>query len=203
MPMVSPIIHSTERLAPVHRTRSGLRRIGCVVIVALLLPSMVAAQTARGIKNDANNTVVIGPSNLPLFEGAQALLAGHAEEGVRLTLRGLKVAQGAREHETGLSNLCAGYLMLAQYKSALLYCDMLLARNDKNWRAYNNRAVIYIKTSQYDMAERDLARGEALRPGAHTLKVARAMYLDAVSPVYPEIEVDDRQSQASDGSEPR
>jgi hypothetical protein len=76
---------------------------------------------------------------------------------------------------------------------------MLLARNDKNWRAYNNRAVIYIKTNQYDMAERDLARGEALRPGAHTLKVARAMYLDAVSPVTPEVEVDDRQSKPDDG----
>lgn len=178
-------------------------RIGCIVIVALFLPSIVAAQTARGMKNDANNTVVIGPNNLQLFEGAQALIAGDGEEGVRLTLRGLKVAQGAREHETGLSNLCAGYLMLAQYKSALLYCDMLLARNDKNWRAYNNRAVIYIKTSQYDMAERDLTRGEALRPGAHTLKVARAMYLDAVSPVFPEIEVDDRQNRTDDGSEPQ
>jgi tetratricopeptide (TPR) repeat protein len=176
-------------------------RIGWVVVVALFLPSIVAAQSARGMKNDANNTVVVGPTNLPLFEGAQALLAGDAEEGVRLTLRGLKVAQGAREHETGLSNLCAGYLMMAQYKSALLYCDMLLARNDKNWRAYNNRAVIYIKTSQYDMAERDLARGEALRPGAHTLKVARAMYMDAVSPVSPEVEVDDRQIRTGDGSE--
>jgi Flp pilus assembly protein TadD len=69
----------------------------------------------------------------------------------------------------------------------------LLVRNDKNWRAYNNRAVIYIKTSKYEMADRDLSRAEALRPGAHTLKVARAMYLDAVSPVTPEVEVDDRQ----------
>ncbi|NOX69270.1 MAG: hypothetical protein GXP15_08795 [Gammaproteobacteria bacterium] len=176
-------------------------RVGYLVIIALFLPSIVAAQGVRSSKNDASNTTIVGPNNLPLFEGAQALLAGDAEEGVRLTLQGLKVAQGVREHETGLSNLCAGYLMLTQYKSALLYCDMLLARNDKNWRGYNNRAVIYIKTNQYDMAEQDLARGEALRPGAHTLKVARAMYLDAVSPVFPEIEVDDRQNRTDDGND--
>jgi Flp pilus assembly protein TadD len=70
---------------------------------------------------------------------------------------------------------------------------LLLARNDENWRAYNNRAVVYIKMGQYEKAERDLAKGEALRPGAHTLKVARAMYMDAVHPVAPEVEVDDRQ----------
>ena len=174
-------------------------RSGFLIIVTLLCPSIVAAQSSRAMQNDASNTVVIGQSNPQLADGAQALLRGDAEEGVRLTLRGLRVAQGDREHEAGLSNLCAGYILLAQYQSALLYCDMLLARNDKNWRAYNNRAVIYIKTNQYDMAERDLARGEALRPGAHTLKVARAMYLDAVSPVTPEVEVDDRQNKPDDG----
>ena len=175
-------------------------RSGFLIIVILLCPSIVAAQSARGMDSEASNKIVVGQSNPALADGAQALLAGDAEEGVRLTLRGLRVAQGDREHEAGLSNLCAGYILLAQYQSALLYCDMLLARNDKNWRAYNNRAVIYIKTNQYDRAERDLARGEALRPGAHTLKVARAMYLDAVSPVAPEVEVDDRQNRTDDAS---
>jgi hypothetical protein len=33
-----------------------------------------------------------------------------------------------------------------------------------------------------------------LKPGAHTLKVARAMYMDAVHPVAPEVIVDDRES---------
>jgi tetratricopeptide (TPR) repeat protein len=170
-----------------------------VAILALVLVPLAEAQT-RKLGGEADNSVVIGKSNPQLYEGAQALLASDAERGVRLTLIGLRVAQGEREHETALSNLCAGYILLAQYQSALLYCDMLLARNDKNWRAYNNRAVIYIKTNQYDMAERDLARGEALRPGAHTLKVARAMYMDAVHPVTPEVEVDDRQKLPDDGS---
>ncbi len=70
---------------------------------------------------------------------------------------------------------------------------MLLARNDKHWRAYNNRALIYMKTKQWNKAEADLIKGEELNAGAHTMKLARAMYMDAVHPVAPEIEIDDRQ----------
>ena len=171
-------------------------RVLAALISFFVLPSLATAQSNRPFESDTSPKTVIGPRNPDLHDGAQALLAGDAETGVRKTLEGLEVAVGEREHEAALSNLCAGYILLAQYQAALGYCDLLLARNDKNWRAYNNRAVIYIKTGQYAKAERDLARGEALRPGAHTLKVARAMYMDAVHPVAPEVEVDDRQDQS-------
>ena len=164
----------------------------------LLLPALVSAQSNRPFESDTATKTVIGPANPDLQDGAKALLAGDAELGVRKTLEGLEVAVGEREHEAALSNLCAGYILLGQYQAALGYCDLLLARNDENWRAYNNRAVIYIKTGQYEKAERDLAKGEALRPGAHTLKVARAMYMDAVHPVAPEVEVDDSQGERGD-----
>ena len=144
---------------------------------------------------------MIGPANPDLYDGAKALLAGDAEVGVEKTLAALEVAVGPRQHEAALSNLCAGYILLAQYQAALGYCDLLLARNDDNWRAYNNRAVVYIKLGQYAKAEKDLARGEALRPGAHTLKVARAMYMDAVHPVAPEVAVDDRQGRDASGED--
>lgn len=173
-------------------------RVFAAFIGVLLLPVLAAAQGDRPFESDASPKTVIGPSNVNLSEGAQALMAGDAERGVEKTLQGLEVAVGEREHEAALSNLCAGYILLGQFQAALGYCDLLLARNDQNWRAYNNRAVIYIKMGQYEKAERDLARGEALRPGAHTLKVARAMYMDAVHPVAPEIEVDDRQGDSSD-----
>ena len=174
-------------------------RILAALIVVLLLPAVSVAQSNRAFESDTTPKTVIGVRNPDLHEGAQALLAGDAETGVRKTLEGLEVAVGEREHEAALSNLCAGYILLAQYQAALGYCDLLLARNDQNWRAYNNRAVIYIKLGQYAKAEKDLAKGEALRPGAHTLKVARAMYMDAVHPVAPEVEVDDRQTN----NEPR
>lgn len=168
------------------------------LLAAVLLPSLAIAQGDRPFESDAAPKTVIGVRNQALKDGADQLLAGDAEGGVRSTLQGLELAVGDREHEAALSNLCAGYILLNQYQAALGYCDLLLARNTENWRAYNNRAVVYIKLRQYAKAEEDLARGEALRPGAHTLKVARAMYMDAVHPVAPEVEVDDRQGVTND-----
>jgi tetratricopeptide (TPR) repeat protein len=171
------------------------------IIVAFLLAPLCWGQGAERINRSQNPTTVIGPRNLPLHDGAQALLAGRDEEGVRLTLEGLKVAYGRREEEAALSNLCAGYIKLAKYNDALKYCDILLLRNDKNWRGYNNRAVVYIMTRQWDKAHADLVKGEELNPGASTMKVARAMYMDAVHPVRPEIEIDDRQNEDDEAAD--
>ena len=166
--------------------------------IALLAAPFCWGQGADRINRDQNPTTIIGPRNLPLYDGAQELLAGNNAEGVRLTLQGLKLAHGRREEEAALSNLCAGYIKLELYDLALKYCELLLARNDRNWRGYNNRAVIFIMTKQWEKADQDLISGEALRPGANTMKVARAMYMDAVHPVAPEIEIDDRQRKENE-----
>lgn len=172
----------------------------CLVLVfALLLAAAGRAQAPES--PESGSKTVIGPRNPDLQEGAQQLLRGNGERGVELTLRGLAVAHGAREEEAALSNLCAGYIMLKQYEEALKHCELLLARNDKNWRGYNNRAVIYIHMKQYEKAHSDLVKGEELNPGARTLQVARAMYLDAVEPVTPEVEIDDRQQNNDDNND--
>ena len=137
-------------------------------------------------------TFTIGSANPDISDGARALLGGRDEEGIRLTLRGLETARGKKEEEIALSNLCAGYTNLGDYETALKYCDIVLERNDKLWRAYNSKALIYIYTKQYDKAEQALIKGEAINPDARTMKIARALYLDATNPVAPEIEVDDR-----------
>ena len=168
------------------------------LIVTLLLAPLCLGQVPDRINRPGNPTTIIGPRNPPLYFGAQALLAGDDEEGVDLTLEGLELAHGRHEEEAALSNLCAGYIKLGKYSEALKYCDLLLARNDKSWRGYNNRAVIFIMTKQYEKAEADLANAERLNPGTRTLKVARAMYMDAVHPVRPEIEIDDRKNQDDD-----
>lgn len=170
-----------------------MRKILAIMLAVALAPA-AWGQGAERMKSDTVTKTVIGPNNPALQDGAQALLAGRAEEGVRLTHEGLRKATGPREEEAALSNLCAGYVMLEKFDDAMQYCELLIRRNDENWRAYNNRAVIYIKTGQYERAERDLERGEELKPGAHTLKVARAMYMDAVHPVTPEVIVDDREA---------
>lgn len=178
------------------------KTVGRHAAILLALAVVVApAGWAQNADRTADGPVtVIGPRNPDLKEGADKLLLGHADEGVRLTLRGLKVAQGAREEEAALSNLCAGFIMLKNYDEALKYCDLLLTRNDRNWRGYNNRAVVYINTEQYDKAHADLLKGEEINPGARTLRIARAMYLDAVEPVAPEVEIDDRQRSVDEQS---
>ncbi len=172
-----------------------------ISVLVLLAGSPLWAQDGSRITEDPGSATIIGPRNIPLHIGAEALLAGDNEEGVRQTLRGLQIAHGRREEEAALSNLCAGYIKLGDYKEALRYCDILLARNDKNWRGYNNRAVVHIMMKNYEQAASDLDKGEALNPGARTLKVARAMYMDAVFPVRPEIEVDDRERNNNEDAE--
>ena len=172
-----------------------------ILVFSLLISSLCWGQTPDRINRPGNPTTVIGPRNIALYDGAQALKAGDSEEGVRLTHIGLEVAQGRREEEAALSNLCAGYIKLRKYAEALIFCDRLLSQNDKSWRGYNNRAVVYIQTRQWEKAEQDLIKGEELNPGARTMKIARSMYMDAVHPVREEVEIDDRQNEDADESE--
>ena len=176
-------------------------RFYCVTVLLLVAP-LAWGQGADRIDREQNPTTIIGPRNIPLHDGAQELLAGNNAEGVRLTLQGLKIAHGNREEEAALSNHCAGYIKLEIYDTALKYCDILLQRNDQHWRGYNNRAVVYIMTKQWELADADLKRAEALRPDAKTVKVARAMYMDALYPVAPEIEIDDRDKTESNDADP-
>ena len=140
-----------------------------------------------------NNKTVLGPGNLPLHDGAAALLAGDAKDGVKLTLLGLSQAHDSRERRTAKSNLCAGYALLENYATALAYCDEVLEEDDKYWRAYSNRALVYIKLRRFDEAQQDLLKGEAISPHSRTLKAVRKMYLDATDPVAPIVVIDDRQ----------
>lgn len=144
---------------------------------------------------------VIGPSNLDLYHGANALLAGDAEEGVRLTLLGLQHESSKRDRMTAKSNLCAGYIMLEQLETALSYCDQVLEENDRHWRAYSNRALANVKLGRYEEAERDLQKAEALAENARTVKIVRSMLRDAIDPVAPHIVIDDRRQPPDSGDD--
>ena len=119
-------------------------------------------------------------------------MAGDAEEGVRLTLLGLNMAANERERRIAFSNLCAGYILLEQLDTALDYCNRVLARNDRDWRSYNNRALIYVKQERYLEAEQDIVKGQQLNPNARNLKIVRGMLLDKTDPILPNIVIDDR-----------
>ena len=157
----------------------------CIVGCLCLLVTGVPAQS---------NKTIIGPSNLNLHDGANSLKAGDVEEGIRLTIIGLQQSVGARDRQAGKSNLCAGYLMLGQLDTALVYCNEVLDENDRHWRAYSNRALIFVKLERFAEAEEDLKKGEAINPNARTLKAVRRMLLDETDPVSPTIVIDDRRS---------
>ena len=142
--------------------------------------------------NAQQNTTVLGPSNQDLYAGANALLAGDAEEGVRLTLAGLKHEGRGRDRLTGISNLCAGYIMLEQLNTALTYCDQVIEENENHWRAYSNRALAYVMLERYEEAEQDLQKAEAIAANARTVRIVRSMLLDATDPVAPQVVIDDR-----------
>jgi tetratricopeptide (TPR) repeat protein len=113
---------------------------------------------------------VIGPTDSLLADGAAALEAGRIEEGVQLTLEGLKAALTVQENAAGHSNACAGYVLLKQWPEALAQCNAALELDKSNWRTYNNRAAIYVEKGLYDLAMNDLEAGLALAPGAATLR---------------------------------
>lgn len=135
---------------------------------------------------------VLGPRNVYLQDGADALIAGDGEEGVRLTLIGLETAQGLREKKAAHANLCAGYLLIDKPLTALEHCNWVLERDDEHWRTYNNRALVYLRLDRFEESEEDVRRGQELRPNSKKLKTVKGMLLDETQPVTPHVEVDDR-----------
>ncbi|MDH3429409.1 MAG: hypothetical protein OEQ14_05280 [Gammaproteobacteria bacterium] len=164
----------------------------------LTLLAIASVCCTLSIATAQESKTVIGPGNAELADGAKALLAGDGKEGVRLTLLGLRYAVSRRDRLTGMSNLCAGYIMLEQLETAISYCDQVLEESDQHWRAYSNRALAYVKLERFDEAEQDLQKAEALAENARTVKIVRSMLLDATNPVAPHIVIDERRQPADD-----
>ncbi|MDH3756761.1 MAG: hypothetical protein OEV10_11570 [Gammaproteobacteria bacterium] len=172
-----------------------------LLLLMLLGPlAQVQAQAPAG-QSGAIAKTVVGPGNVDLADGAAALRVGDAEEGVRLTQRGLSTANSQRDRVAGYSNLCAGLVMLDRLDEALEACSRALELDDQHWRSYSNRALVYLKQERYAEAEQDISTGEELNPNARTLKTIRAMLRDAVDPVSPSIIIDDRREAAADEAE--
>ena len=144
------------------------------------------------------NKTVIGPNNVALADGARELLLRNADEGVRLTLLGLKSVLSRADRLAGLSNVCAGYFMLDDVDEALEYCNRALELDDSHWRALCNRALVYIKLERYDEAEVDIQKGLAIAPHSSKLATARRLLLDATNPVAPSVIIDDSRSGSYD-----
>ena len=173
------------------------RHISYWILLAAALLLLAGPELAA----DEESKTVIGPRNALLADGAIALKAGDGVEGVRLTLRGLEMAQGELERKMGHSNLCAGYILIDKPRTALPHCNWVLERDPDHWRTYNNRALVYLRLERFEESEADIARGQALSPSSRNLKIARGMLLDQTDPVSPNVEIDERRSAMKNESD--
>jgi len=160
-----------------------------------------AVERAYAVDDRVSKTV-IGPRNPFLLDGANLLKAGDSAEGVRLTLLGLKAALGQREEKNGHANLCAGFLLLGQYDTALEHCNWVLDLDPYHWRTYNNRAIVYLKLRRFEESAADIKRGQELNPTSEKLKTVKGMYLDEIDPVSEHITIDDRRGRPEPVHEP-
>lgn len=163
------------------------------ILILLAITILAAAQVYADV--EAETKTVIGPRNVYLYDGANALMAGNPTEGVPLTLKGLEFAHGLHEKKVAHANLCAGFLLLGQAEVALEHCDWVLERDSSHWRTYNNRAIVYLRLERFEESEADIRKGQELNPRSEKLKQVKGMYLDEVEPVDEKITIDDRRNK--------
>ena len=137
-------------------------------LATVLVATLAANGFVRAVE-PSQSTTVIGPTNIQLSEGATALDAGRIEEGIQLTLDGLKVPTAQHEKAAGYSNLCAGYALLKKWDEALQYCNTAVELDPANWRAFNNRAAVFAGKQQFDLAVNDIRAGLEIAPNSRTL----------------------------------
>ncbi len=139
-------------------------------LAVVALASGVLASPVVAADERAHSATIVGGGNVLLADGATALEAGRVEEGLRLTLQGLREPSMTRDIAAGHANACAGYVLLKQWEDALEHCNEAVDLDNTNWRAFNNRAAIYVAKGLYDLAIRDIEAGLTLAPNSRTLQ---------------------------------
>lgn len=172
-----------------------------VTVTALTAVAVSSLSYAQGIDERIRNVdtlqrttsrTVFGIENELLAVGAEALMAGRWEDGVRLTLLGLdQVGVTDAQRADGMSNLCGGYAALNRPDLAIDYCSQSIELNDENWRAWSNRSYAYWLKAQYDQAGQDLERAMSLNSNARQLAQIRGMLNE--KGLRPRVEMEDRQ----------
>jgi tetratricopeptide (TPR) repeat protein len=151
----------------------------CNVGGALTLCTVVSAAAFGQGRFDPldrpESRAAVGVRNEFLLAGSQALVAKQYEEGIRLTKLGLELATAPRDRAAALSNLCAAYAAQNEPDIALDYCTESIAINDRNWRAYSNRAYAYYLQRKFDEADRDLDVALLINPNARRIPEIRGM----------------------------
>ena len=165
-------------------------RRAITLLCVTALNSLAHAQAPTAAPDKGPGHTVLGPANPDLHEGAVQLRLGNPESGIKLTRRGLDHATTEREKYSAYSNLCAGYILIAQYQNAVGYCDRALAIKKTNHHALSNRALARFYLKSYQQAEADVKAGLEIAPYSNKLQRIAQMIRDEVDPVVPEVEVE-------------
>jgi tetratricopeptide (TPR) repeat protein len=149
-----------------------MRRFSAYLLIGLnvlLMASVVHPELAH---SESAHTIGTDPH---LSDGARALQMGNYDEGIRLTLEGLKRHPLHRHRASALNNLCAGYVGNQEFEEAIRRCSDAIEIDGRNWRMYNNRALAYLGMGRIGAAQRDAKKGLALNPDGPTLTKVEAM----------------------------
>lgn len=139
--------------------------------LAFLAVAMLHVAHAAEPQSSRSHSVFGADPNLS--DGALALRLGDYEEGIRLTLLGLRSPTGSahsiRTRSAAHNNLCAGYVMAGKFREGLTHCNEALRLKESNWRAYSNRAVLNALMGHLDRAAEDIEKGKRINPNARRL----------------------------------
>jgi tetratricopeptide (TPR) repeat protein len=130
---------------------------------------------AQDTQQTPDSRTVLGGGNEYLSAGADAIRAGAYEDGIRLTGLGLQRSPSPGDRAAGLSNLCAAYAAKGDPDNAIRYCSESLALNNRNWRAYSNRAYAYLLKLKFTEASADLDAAAEISPNARQVQQIRGM----------------------------
>lgn len=141
-------------------------------LFALVLAAQFSVD-APAMDDSPQSITVLGAPNQRLASGSAALEAGRFEEGIRLSLAGLDDVASTHDQAAGHANVCAGYAALKRWNEALPHCNRSLELDRGNWRAFNNRAAVYVGLKLLDLAQTDVDAGLALAPDSRILRKTR------------------------------
>jgi tetratricopeptide (TPR) repeat protein len=119
---------------------------------------------------------IIGGGNEFLSAGAFSIRMGQYEEGIRLTELGLTRYQpNLGDRAVAQSNLCAAHAARGQPVVAIEYCTESIRLQERNWRAYNNRAYSYYLLGLLSEASLDLDVATQINSDARQVIQLRGM----------------------------
>ena len=156
-----------------------------------LLGALVAFLAVAGSAQPDSRSV-LGERTPLLAAGADAIRAGRYEDGIRLTLQGLESeTMSPRLRAAALANICAAHAANGAPDTALAFCAESLAIDERNWRAYSNRAFAYWLKEMYVEAAADIDAAAALAPDARQVREIRGLINEKT--LLPRVTMENRQ----------